>query len=132
MACMVKGFLKIRVIKLILYRDDSKNLETHLIFNGLDTYAAVQFCGYQIANTNNQFRQWTFNVTDELLSCKTTKPQLDVLFGATPNISATIAALPGQETWPGGIDEVYEFPNRQFVRKEQSDFGWYAESLLDR
>ena len=35
-----------------------------------------------------------------------------------------IAAQPGQETWPFGVEQVYEFPNRQFVRKEQSDFGW--------
>lgn len=35
-----------------------------------------------------------------------------------------IAAEPGQETWPYGVEIVYEFPNRQFIRKEQSDFGW--------
>lgn len=39
-------------------------------------------------------------------------------------IADRIAAQPGQETWPLGVEIVYEFPNRQFIRKEQSDFGW--------
>ena len=39
-------------------------------------------------------------------------------------IADQIAAQPGQETWPYGVEIVYEFPNRQFIRKEQSDFGW--------
>ena len=39
-------------------------------------------------------------------------------------IADQIAAQPGQETWPLGVEIVYEFPNRQFIRKEQSDFGW--------
>lgn len=39
-------------------------------------------------------------------------------------IADQIAAQPSQETWPNGVEIVYEFPNRQFIRKEQSDFGW--------
>ena len=39
-------------------------------------------------------------------------------------IADQIASEPGQETWPFGVEIVYEFPNRQFIRKEQSDFGW--------
>lgn len=39
-------------------------------------------------------------------------------------IADQIAAQPDQETWPYGVEIVYEFPNRQFIRKEQSDFGW--------
>ncbi|KAL7782198.1 glycoside hydrolase family 2 protein [Trichoderma ceciliae] len=101
-----------------------KDLTSYLVFNGLDTYAAVEFCGEHIANTDNQFRQWVFDVSKILASCKDRQPQLTIKFGAAPNISAAIAAEPGQETWPDGIDEVYEIPNRQFVRKEQSDFGW--------
>ncbi|PNP42354.1 hypothetical protein TGAMA5MH_06036 [Trichoderma gamsii] len=105
-------------------RQNPKNLTSYLVFNGLDTYAAIDFCGNQIANADNQFRQWVFNISEALASCQDQQPQLVVRFGAAPNISATIAAEPGQETWPNGIDEVYEIPNRQFIRKEQSDFGW--------
>ena len=32
--------------------------------------------------------------------------------------------MPGQETWPYGVEIPFEFPNREFVRKEGSDFGW--------
>ena len=39
-------------------------------------------------------------------------------------IADQIAAQPDQETWPSGVEIVFEFPNRQFIRKEQSDFGW--------
>lgn len=40
------------------------------------------------------------------------------------NITADIANEPGQETWPPTVEGLFEFPNRQFMRKEQSDFGW--------
>ena len=39
-------------------------------------------------------------------------------------IADRIATQPGQETWPFGVELVYEYSNRQFIRKEQSDFGW--------
>jgi beta-mannosidase len=99
-------------------------LSTYLVFNGLDTFANVQFCGHTVGNTNNQFRQYVFDITKIAASCHQPKPELVVKLGPTPNISDAIAAEPGQETWPSGINEVYEFPNRWFVRKEQSDFGW--------
>lgn len=53
-----------------------------------------------------------------------TAPTLSVNFGSAPLIASQIAAEPNQETWPYGVEIVYEFPNRQFIRKEQSDFGW--------
>jgi beta-mannosidase len=40
------------------------------------------------------------------------------------NIANEIANQLGQETWPFGVEQVYEFFNRQFIKKEQSDFGW--------
>ena len=49
---------------------------------------------------------------------------LGINFGSAPNIADQIAAEPGQEIWPYGVEIIYEFPNRQFIRKEQSDFGW--------
>ena len=51
-------------------------------------------------------------------------PTLSINFGSAPTIADQIAAQPDQETWPYGVEIVYEFPNRQFIRKEQSDFGW--------
>jgi len=49
---------------------------------------------------------------------------LSINFGSAPKIADAIAAEPGQETWPYGVQQIYEFPNRWFIRKEQSDFGW--------
>ena len=92
------------------------------MFNGLDTFTSIEFCGLPVAATNNQFRQYYFDVSSLLSNCSS--PVLSVNFGSAPNIADQIAAEPGQETWPYGVEIVYEFPNRQFIRKEQSDFGW--------
>ncbi len=107
---------------LMLSRDTSNDVQTWLLFNGLDTFTSIEFGGQHVAATNNQFRQYYFDVSDLLSNF--TSSVLSVNFGSAPNIADQIAAEPGQETWPYGIEIIYEFPNRQFIRKEQSDFGW--------
>ncbi|KAL9059873.1 MAG: hypothetical protein Q9162_000943 [Coniocarpon cinnabarinum] len=94
-----------------------------LVFQGLDTFTTISLCNQTVASTNNQFRQFFFEVSDILTSC-TSDPVLSINFGSAVNIVNEIAAQPGQETWPYGVELSYEFPNRQFMRKEQSDFGW--------
>ena len=98
-------------------------MSTWLLFSGLDTFTSIEVCGQQVATTNNQFRQYYFDVSSILSSCSTT-PTLKINFGSAVNITADTASEPGQETWPYGVEQVFEFPNRQFMRKEQSDFGW--------
>ncbi|KAI4864062.1 glycoside hydrolase family 2 protein [Hypoxylon rubiginosum] len=100
------------------------DISTYLLFNGLDTFADIQLCSQPVASTNNQFRQYFFDVTDILSGCDTTSPELKVVFGSAPAIAEDIANQPGQETWPWPVEILFEFPNRQFIRKEQSDFGW--------
>ncbi|KAI0839743.1 glycoside hydrolase family 2 protein [Hypoxylon sp. FL0890] len=100
------------------------NINTFLLFNGLDTFADIRFCSQPVASTNNQFRQYFFNVTDILSSCDSSAPDLQIEFGSAPKIVDDIANQPGQETWPYFLTVPFEFPNRQFMRKEQSDFGW--------
>ena len=98
---------------------------TWLLFNGLDTFTSISFCGQFVASTNNQFRQYWFDVSEILQACSNeTHRVLAINFGSAPNIADAIANEPGQETWPFGVQQVYEFPNRWFIRKEQSDFGW--------
>ncbi|AEO66261.1 glycoside hydrolase family 2 protein [Thermothielavioides terrestris NRRL 8126] len=97
---------------------------TILLFNGLDTFANISFCGEYVAYTNNQFRQYVLNVTDILANCNASQPELRILFESVPVVANSIAAQPGQETWPESVEILFEFANRQFVRKEQSDFGW--------
>lgn len=111
----------------LLIRHRDKDIPTYLLFNGLDTFTSIELCGKHVASTNNQFRQYSFDVSDILSSCPapaTSEPRLSISFGSAINISQTIADEPGQETWPWTVEGLYEFPNRQFVRKEQSDFGW--------
>ncbi|KAL1305082.1 hypothetical protein AAFC00_002016 [Neodothiora populina] len=96
---------------------------TWLLFNGLDTFTSISLCGEHIASTSNQFRQYWFDVSAPMASCSG-DPILSINFGSAPNIANDIAAEPGQETWPFGVQQTYEFPNRWFIRKEQSDFGW--------
>ena len=102
--------------------DTSSSKQTWLLFNGLDTFTSIEFCGKHVAATNNQFRQYYFDVSTFLSTCSS--PILSINFGSAPEIAESIAAEPGQETWPYGVEIPYEFLNRQFIRKEQSDFGW--------
>ncbi|KAF4306315.1 Glycoside hydrolase family 2 immunoglobulin-like beta-sandwich [Botryosphaeria dothidea] len=95
---------------------------TYLVFNGLDTFTSIELCGQHVAATNNQFRQYYFEVSDILKDCS--EPVLSINFGSAPTIANEIANEPGQETWPFAVQGLFEFPNRHFIRKEQSDFGW--------
>lgn len=97
---------------------------TWVQFDGLDTFASISFCGKFVASTNNQFRQWWFDVSSILKACPAGKEILSMNFGSAPIIANQIANEPGQETWPFGVQQLYEFNNRWFIRKEQSDFGW--------
>ncbi|KAF5866606.1 hypothetical protein ETB97_010699 [Aspergillus alliaceus] len=96
---------------------------TWLVFDGLDTFATVEFCGKHVGFTNNQFRQYSFDVSQILKDCKE-DPVLSLNFGSAPNIVNAIAESPNSAVWPDGIQQTYEYPNRWFMRKEQSDFGW--------
>lgn len=102
--------------------DTTEGVITYLLFNGLDTFTSIEFCGHHVASTNNQFRQYSFDVSSILSSCS--EPTLSINFGTAVNITADIADEPGQEKWPPHVEILFEFPNRQFMRKEQSDFGW--------
>jgi beta-mannosidase len=102
-------------------RKDSNS--SWLQFNGLDTFADIYLCEKHVASTDNQFRQYYFDVSEIVRTC-TKGLDLKIDFGSAAEIAKGIAEMPGQETWPEGVENVYEFRHRQFVRKEQSDFGW--------
>lgn len=100
---------------------------TYLLFNGLDTIASIWLCGQQVASTDNQFRQYFFDVTSTLSSCpaeEAVSPELQVQFRSAPGTAYDLAAQPGAETWPWTVEALFEFVHRPFIRKEQSDFGW--------
>lgn len=104
----------------------SNSTSTFLLFNGLDTITNIWLCGQKIASTNNQFRQYFFDVSTTLSStaCHTNATELLVQFFSAPGTAYDIASQPGAETWPWGVEGRFEFLHRPFLRKEQSDFGW--------
>jgi beta-mannosidase len=104
----------------------SNTTTSYLLFNGLDTITSVSLCGQKVATTDNQFRQYYFDVTSILQSCPegSSPPELLVQFFSAPGTAAYLASQPGAETWPWGVEGLFEFPHRPFIRKEQSDFGW--------
>ncbi|PLB55349.1 putative beta-mannosidase [Aspergillus steynii IBT 23096] len=94
---------------------------TWLVFDGLDTYTTVLLCGKQVASTDNQFRQYYFDVSDILRNCTDT-PVLSLNFGSAPAIVDKIAE--GYDWIELPLSFNFELPNRWYMRKEQSDFGW--------
>ncbi len=100
------------------------NASTYLLFDGLDTYTTISICGHFVANTDNQFRQYAFDVSNLIRNCSGGDPMLSLNFGSAPLIAQQIADQPGQETWPPGVNIFHELENRNWVRKSQSDFGW--------
>ncbi|KAL4782445.1 glycoside hydrolase superfamily [Aspergillus varians] len=94
---------------------------TWLVFEGLDTFATITFCGNHIASTNNQFRQYAFDVSSSLEGC-TGDPVISIDFASAPQTVDSIAADPNSPEWP--VEFPSQYPHRWFMRKEQSDFGW--------
>ncbi|KAJ6160683.1 hypothetical protein N7470_004079 [Penicillium chermesinum] len=94
-----------------------------LVFNGLDTFTTIEICDQFVGATNNQFRQYRFDISQAIKKCKG-DPVLSLNFGSAPNIANQIAKSPNAEKWPYGPQQIFEFPNRWYIRKEQSDFGW--------
>lgn len=74
---------------------DSKT--SWLVFNGLDTFTTIEFCGQHIATTDNQFRQYIFDISDALKNCN--GPQtVSLNFGSCPRIANAIAADPNSQS----------------------------------
>lgn len=83
----------------------TKGTSTWLQFNGLDTFASISLCGQHVASTNNQFRQWWFDVSEIVAgSCgEDGEGLLELEFGSAPVVANGIAEEPGAETWPYGV-----------------------------
>lgn len=71
----------------------SKSKSSWLVFNGLDTFTTIEFCGQFIGTTDNQFRQYTFDISDALSKCKGS-PTVSLNFGSAIKIANEIAAQP--------------------------------------
>ncbi|KAJ7157178.1 family 2 glycoside hydrolase [Mycena filopes] len=107
---------------------------THLVFQGLDTFAEITLCNQTVGNTNNMYLQYVFDVTAILRSCKKA-PQLSINFGSAVNITHALSAGPdadGDDNFADSCSATSsEFSCKPYARKEQSDFGWdWAPSLV--
>lgn len=71
--------------------------QTYLLFEGLDTLCTIELCGQHVADTDNQFRQYYFDVSEILRNCNG-EPNLTLNFGSAPNYVDEVAAEPGQES----------------------------------
>lgn len=96
-----------------------------LHFTALDTAANISLGSALLAQTANSFRPLTVNITAHARQ----PGNLSLAFQSPRHYadrqSEREAFYPTQNTAPGreAID-VFEYANRQFVRKQQSDFGW--------
>ncbi|KJZ79341.1 hypothetical protein HIM_01492 [Hirsutella minnesotensis 3608] len=100
--------------------------KTYLLFDGLDTFANISFCGKHVASTDNQFRQWRFDVSDIVAGCRDLPaPKLDIIFDSAPATADRLAPPENATNRPLFLKQsIFEFPHRAFIRKQQSDFGW--------
>ncbi|PVH84994.1 glycoside hydrolase family 2 protein [Cadophora sp. DSE1049] len=96
------------------------NLSTYLEFDGIDTFASIKFCGKTIGSINNQFRQYTFDVSSLVQRCSNFS-HIEVGF-TSATTAADKSALNASCPLCVGIN--YEFDNMQFIRKQQCNFGW--------
>jgi beta-mannosidase len=88
-----------------------KNIE--LVFDGLDTYAAVYLNGVLILTADNMFRQWKVNVR-HLLSKGSN--ELKIIFTSAVRHDNALAALDSIKL--AGEN------NRMYSRKAQYQYGW--------
>jgi beta-mannosidase len=109
-----------------LTEDERKFAKIDLVFDGLDTYAAVYLNGIPILETNNMFRQWRTAVKDDLVAGDN---ELRVVFTSPIEKNKTqfeqmAYALPaGSETG--------EWQVSPFTRKAGYQFGWdFAPRLV--
>ncbi|KAF7976237.1 hypothetical protein HWV62_7270 [Athelia sp. TMB] len=102
------------------------NTTSYLIFDGLDTFASVSLCATLLLTASNQFLQYTVPLPPALLASPAcSAPVLEVAFTNAPAMAAYLAnpAVP-EASCPACFEAEYYYPGREFIRKEQSDFGW--------
>ncbi|KAH9949043.1 glycoside hydrolase [Amylocystis lapponica] len=96
---------------------------TLLVFYGLDTIANITVAGHPVAWTDNQFRQYVYDVSDLIASPVADDKNLTVVFESAYFYGLNVTSSPNAKT-PLGSDYFEYAGFRQYIRKVQSDFGW--------
>lgn len=100
-----------------------------LVFYGLDSIANITFAGQPVAWTNNQFRQYVFDVSDFPARSTRVSNNISISFESAWHYGLNVSNREDTQASriPAALhlDVDYEYPGvRQYVRKTQSDFGW--------
>lgn len=104
----------------------SHGASTWLIFQGLDTFVDITLCNETIGTTDNQFRQWLFDITDVLAHCNGT-PQLALSFRSAVTETNNLVASPDSDpnaNFADSCNGTDVLGCKAYARKEQNDFGW--------
>lgn len=106
----------------------SSSRQTWLYFGGLDTVTSIYIGSELVGETQNQHMWHAFPIPTQLREGK--ERNVTLVFHNTNNYAAEQAKKYGPK-YPNQIKSPkrsrtsdYEYPNRIFVRKQQSDFGW--------
>lgn len=93
-----------------------------LYCQGLDTIADVYIGNDHIGHTENQFREWLFDNVTEALGSHPSNLNITLVFHSIPPYAHRESQK--QPLFPPQTTQRYQYDNRIFVRKAQSDFGW--------
>jgi len=93
--------------------------EHRLVFEGLDTVAAVSVNGTVVGSSDNMFRRYEFAVGDAL---EAGENEIAVAFASPVEYAAERAGEYPYEV--RSIEFPVEQPHRNFIRKAQCHFGW--------
>ncbi|KAA1067268.1 hypothetical protein PGT21_010034 [Puccinia graminis f. sp. tritici] len=107
----------------------------YLVFQGLDTYCEVHLGGQKVGSTDNAFRSWVLDVTDIVEEHRNRSIPLTLRFASAWDTASRLANQPNHTWFPPGSSGSngrrrattilrYEYSYRNWVRKQQSDFGW--------
>ncbi|GLB44993.1 putative glycoside hydrolase family 2 protein [Lyophyllum shimeji] len=96
---------------------------TLLVFYGIDTVANISVGGHPVAWVNNQFRQYTFDISDFIAAPSAHDNNVTVALESAYHYGLNVSTRPDAEPFPGngGFEYPGIFP---WIRKVASDFGW--------
>lgn len=112
---------------------DESSPQTHehwLYFEGLDTIADIYIAGELVNSTANAHRWYAFPIPSHLISADAGDTNVTLVFHNVNDYAAKQAerfdpGYPTQVESPKRSRATdYEYPNRIYVRKQQSDLGW--------
>ncbi|KND02096.1 uncharacterized protein SPPG_02596 [Spizellomyces punctatus DAOM BR117] len=96
----------------------------YLRFDGLDTPCNITIGNHHIGTAANQFRQWVFDVTDVLHKTLNRDDAINITIAFRSPVKYAREVRDRSEVFPSVARTQYVFPNREYIRKIQSDFGW--------